>query len=286
MSTSRTACGRCARSPARIKRIAWYPWHMQHVVARRLDALISGSRASAALIERLWRLPPGLMHPIYDGVDLDAFHPGAPDETEPGALLFVGNSEDYNKGVVYLLRAMALLPRVVARAPLPRRRAVGDAPRRARRDRAPRHRRPRHHRRPRAGAELAAWYRRAQILVSPSLYEGFGLPVAEAMASGTAVIASDGGALPGTRRGWRDRASSCPPATPTRSPTRSRRCSRRPARCREMGEAGHRARARALHVGARRRREPQALYHDVLSARGRRQRPSVANPAPRSPRFG
>ena len=94
----------------RVKRIVWYPWHMQHVVARRLDALISGSRASAQLIERLWRLPPGLMHTIYDGVDLDAFHPGATDETEPGALLFVGNSEDYNKGVVYLLRAMAQLP--------------------------------------------------------------------------------------------------------------------------------------------------------------------------------
>jgi glycosyltransferase involved in cell wall biosynthesis len=44
--------------------------------------------------------------------------------------------------------------------------------------------------------ELAAWYRRAQMLVSPSLYEGFGLPAAEAMASGTPVIATDAGALP------------------------------------------------------------------------------------------
>src|SRR2546429_8663574 len=53
----------------KVQRIAWYPWHMQHVVARRLDALISGSRASAQLVEKLWRLPRGLMHPIYDGVD-------------------------------------------------------------------------------------------------------------------------------------------------------------------------------------------------------------------------
>jgi glycosyltransferase involved in cell wall biosynthesis len=52
----------------KVQRIAWYPWHMQHIVARRLDALISGSRASAQLIERLWGLPRGLMHRIYDEI--------------------------------------------------------------------------------------------------------------------------------------------------------------------------------------------------------------------------
>jgi glycosyltransferase involved in cell wall biosynthesis len=39
-------------------------------------------------------------------------------------------------------------------------------------------------------------YNSAQILVSPSLYEGFGLPAAEAMACGTAVIATTAGAFP------------------------------------------------------------------------------------------
>ena len=151
----------------RIKRIAWYPWHMQHAVARRLDALITGSRASAALIERLWKLPPGLMHPIYDGVDLDAFHPGATDEMEPGALLFVGNSEDYNKGVVYLLRAMAELP-ASTRTHLYSWAARRATARRACRDRAARHRRPRDDRRAGAGARAGGvvpagadrWYRR------------------------------------------------------------------------------------------------------------------------------
>jgi glycosyltransferase involved in cell wall biosynthesis len=42
---------------------------------------------------------------------------------------------------------------------------------------------------------LAALYRGATALVMPSLEEGFGLPVAEAMASGTPVIASDIAAL-------------------------------------------------------------------------------------------
>ena len=43
--------------------------------------------------------------------------------------------------------------------------------------------------------ELARLYRGAACLVYPSLYEGFGLPVLEAMASGTPVVTSRNGAL-------------------------------------------------------------------------------------------
>jgi glycosyltransferase involved in cell wall biosynthesis len=46
--------------------------------------------------------------------------------------------------------------------------------------------------------DLAGLYSTADVLAMPSAYEGFGLPVIEAMACGTPVICSDGGALPET----------------------------------------------------------------------------------------
>jgi glycosyltransferase involved in cell wall biosynthesis len=55
---------------------------------------------------------------------------------------------------------------------------------------------------------LAALYRRASVVVLPSDREGFGLPIIEAMACGTAVIASD---IPALREVGGTAAIYCPP---------------------------------------------------------------------------
>lgn len=44
--------------------------------------------------------------------------------------------------------------------------------------------------------ELPLWYNAAELLVFPSVYEGFGLPVVEAMACGTPVIAANSSSIP------------------------------------------------------------------------------------------
>src|SRR5207244_7852729 len=44
--------------------------------------------------------------------------------------------------------------------------------------------------------EFPLWYNAARLFAFPSLYEGFGLPVLEAMACGTPVITSTAASLP------------------------------------------------------------------------------------------
>jgi glycosyltransferase involved in cell wall biosynthesis len=44
--------------------------------------------------------------------------------------------------------------------------------------------------------ELALWYNSAEVFLYPSIYEGFGLPVLEAMACGTPVVIADASSLP------------------------------------------------------------------------------------------
>ena len=114
-------------------------------------------------------------------------------------------------------------------------------------------------------AELAAWYRRAQIVVSPSLYEGFGLPAAEANASGAPVIATDAGALPEVIADG-ETGVIVPAADAQALADAISELLADPARCRALGDAG-RARVLERFTWQHHAEAVAALYREVIAAR-------------------
>jgi alpha-1,3-rhamnosyl/mannosyltransferase len=86
-----------------------------------------------------------------------------------------------------------------------------------------------------SGAELAALYRAASLLAAPSLYEGFGLPLLEALAAGTPVVASD---LPVFREVAGDAALYAPPGRPDRWAEQIARLLADPALAARLAEGG------------------------------------------------
>jgi glycosyltransferase involved in cell wall biosynthesis len=177
----------------RARRVVFYPLFMQPVVARRMDLWISGSRDSAEAVAEVFDLDREKMRVIYDGVDENVFKLKETKKV-PRRLIFVGNTEDRKKGILYLMEAMALLPEDVklmvvdgcskwkffANWLIEKYRLKGRVEFLARI----------------SAEQLADEYRRSEVAVVPSVYEGFGLPAAEAMACGVPVVSSDGGALP------------------------------------------------------------------------------------------
>jgi glycosyltransferase involved in cell wall biosynthesis len=85
--------------------------------------------------------------------------------------------------------------------------------------------------------EFVQHYARATAAVVPSVYEGFGLPVGEAMACGVPVISTTGGALPEVAG---DAAILVPPADPDALVQAMREVLDDPMRARELGMAGYR----------------------------------------------
>ena len=145
--------------------------------ARRATRVIAVSERTKRDVVELYGVPPERIAVIPHGVD-PAFSPAANGPTG-GYLLFVGAIQQRKDPLTALEAAAAAgLPLVV----------VGPAkdPQLA----AELRRRGADLRGYVDKAELAELYRRADALVLPSRYEGFGLPVLEAMACGTPVVAA------------------------------------------------------------------------------------------------
>jgi len=174
--------------------VVFYPLKMQRRVINRLDRVITSSEETAREIARSFRVPPEKIRNVYNGLETEFLRPGNGEHRVPRRLLFVGNTDDTKKGIIYLLKAMTLLPEAVTLT-------IVDQGK------------PHKTYAPRMVDEwglssrvtftgkvptevLRTLYREAEAAVLPSLYEGFGLPAAEAMACETPVVATATGALP------------------------------------------------------------------------------------------
>ncbi len=247
----------------KIRKAMFYPFFMQEVVARRMDRIITGSHNSRASVQRAFALRDEQITTIHDGVDTAVFRP-LELARRTNSLLYVGNSDDRNKGARYLLEAAGMLrdrgvdfhlafvdrrnaelaPRMVAEL------GLGDRVTFTGRL---------------STDELVRAYNEAQVMVSPSLYEGFGLPAAEAQACGTPVVATTAGAFPEVIADD-ETGILVPPADAPALADAIQRLLSDPTRRTAMGAAGtHRIedhfswRACAAHTAA--------LYEDVLAAR-------------------
>lgn len=166
----------------------------------RSDAVLTVSETSRRDLVTALRLAParaGRVRVVLNGVD-ETFAPAA-DGGRPGAgartVLYVGRMDPY-KNLPLLMRAFAQLRKAVdfpvglrvagpedPRYPEARRAAgalgISDAV---------------HFEGFVSGPRLRELYRTSALLVNPSRYEGFGLPIMEAMRSGLPVVCADGGA--------------------------------------------------------------------------------------------
>lgn len=182
---------------SKLRRTMFYSFLiMQHFVAKRMDKVITVSQVSAEDTMRVFNLPEDKVRVVPNGIDTNVFRNSNHVPKEPNSIVMVGNTEDRKKGVVFLIKAVQMLkdeidiklnivdrrgnytkyaPRLVEEHGLNG--SVNFTGRLTTED-------------------LVKRYSLSEIAVTASVYEGFGLPCAEAMSCGTPVIATKAGALP------------------------------------------------------------------------------------------
>jgi glycosyltransferase involved in cell wall biosynthesis len=185
-------------APNRRKRISvgrWYSFvKMQGRVASRLPRIVVVSENSIRDIHADMGVSFDRMRLVPVGVDPELFRPRPEVARIPGRLITTASADVALKGLAYLLEAMAKLrterdvtltiigkPKDGKSMDLLR--SLGLLPHV-------------HFVSGVSDERIVELYAEAQLAIVPSLYEGFSLPAIEAMVTGTALVATDGGALP------------------------------------------------------------------------------------------
>jgi glycosyltransferase involved in cell wall biosynthesis len=175
----------------------WYSFlSTQLEVSRRLDRILTVSEASRQDLGREYGLRASRMRVVGNGINLDVFKPMPEIARKPDQLITTLSADSPLKGFRYLLEALALLK---PKHPSLHLKVIGQ----------PGHETGTLERIERLGLTtsveftghvpaqtIAHAYAYATLAVVPSLYEGFGFPAGEAMASEVPVVSSRGGALP------------------------------------------------------------------------------------------
>lgn len=175
----------------------WYGFtRMQKRVARRLPSVLTVSGSSRQEIVDHLGVREDRVHVVHIGADTRLFAPDPSVPEVPGRIVTTSSADVPLKGLIHLVEALAKLRTEHPDAHLV---VVGkradDGPVAAAIERYGL-----------GGAvdfvkgisdeELVGLVRSAQVACVPSLYEGFSLPAAEAMATGTPLVATTGGAIP------------------------------------------------------------------------------------------
>ena len=186
-------------APSRRKRLSIGRWYgfvkMQGRVAQRMPRIVVVSDNSIQDIHNDMGVDLERMRLVHVGVDPDLFKPMPEVERIPGRLITTASADVELKGLKFLLEAMAKLrtERDVSLTVIGRAKPGGPSAEMIERLGLGPHV---HFITGVPDERIVELYAESEVAVVPSLYEGFSLPAVEAMASGTPLVASDGGALP------------------------------------------------------------------------------------------
>jgi len=175
----------------------WYNFlAMQQKVVQGLTHLVTVSKQSRSDIVDAFRCDADKINVIPNGVDPRMFKPLPEVERKPLQLITTASSDQPLKGLSILLRALAQL---VLEFPQLHLRVIGKLKENGATEKELQQLQLVDRVSFISGIsteDVVREYAQASIAIVPSLYEGFGLPAAEAMACGIPLICSDGGALP------------------------------------------------------------------------------------------